>query len=168
MRTATAPARKLYLPSWPFIAAVLLVLQAAALISSERELRLACSSAVLLMVLVFGTSIAVQNAARSRHSIRLFWSLMASALGLWAVNALLGMLYAIGLGRRLPELALSAPIMFLHTIMMLAAMAMHPHEKRLDHRPYPANLNFLLLLLFWVFLYVFFFFFFNYLYCKRA
>jgi len=155
MRTATAPARKLYLPSWPFIAAVLLALQGAALISRERELRLACSSAVLLMALVFGTSIAAQNAARSRHSIRWFWSLMAGALALWAVNALLGMLYSIGLGRRLPELALSAPIMFLHTIVMLAAMAMRPHEKRLAPRPYPANLNFLFLLLFWVFLYVF-------------
>ena len=155
MRTATAPARKLYLPSWPFIATVLLGLQAAALISRERELRLACSSTVLLIILVFGTSLATQNAARSRHSIRLFWSLMAIALGLWAANALLGIVYAIGLGRRLPELTLSAPIMFLHTIVMLAAMAMHPHEKRLDHRPYPANLNSLLLLLFWVFLYVF-------------
>ena len=155
MRTATGPARKLNPPSWPFIAAALLAVQAAALISKERELRLACSSAVLLMVLVFGTSIAAQNAARSRHSIRLFWSLMAGALGLWAINALLGTLYAIGLGRSLPELTLSAPIMFLHTIVMLAAMAAHPHEKRLDHRPYPANLNFLLLLLFWIFLYVF-------------
>ena len=107
------------------------------------------------MVLVFGTSIAAQNAVRSRHSIRLFWSLMAGALGLWAINALLGTLYAIGLGRSLPELILSAPIMFLHTIVMLAAMAAHPHAKRLDHRPYPANLNFLLLLLFWIFLYIF-------------
>jgi PAS domain S-box-containing protein len=155
MRAATAPARKLHPSSWPFIATVLLILQAAALISSERELRLACSSAVQLMVLVFGTSIAAQNAARSRHSIRLFWSLMASALGLWAVNALLGMLYAMGAGRSLPALTFSAPIMFLHTIVLLAAMAAHPHERRLDHRPYPANLNFLLLLLFWVFLYIF-------------
>jgi hypothetical protein len=114
MRAATAPARKLHPSSWPFIATVLLILQAAALISSERELRLACSSAVQLMVLVFGTSIAAQNAARSRHSIRLFWSLMASALGLWAVNALLGMLYAMGAGRSLPALTFSAPIMFLH------------------------------------------------------
>lgn len=155
MRTAMAPGRKSSLLSWPFIATVLLALQAAALISRQRELRLASSSAVLLVVLVVGASIAAQNAARSRHSIRLFWSFTASALGLWAVNALLGMLYAIGLGRSLPELTLSAPIMFLHTIVMLAAMAMHPHEKRLDHRPYRANLNFLLLLLFWVFLYVF-------------
>jgi PAS domain S-box-containing protein len=155
MRTATATAGKLYLPSWPFIATVLLILQAAALISRERELRLASSSAVLLMVLVFGTSIAAQNAARSRHSIRLFWSLMAGALGLWAVNALLGTLYAIGLGRSLPDLTVSGPIMFLHTIVMLAAVAAQPHEKRLDHRPYATNLNFLLLLLFWVFLYVF-------------
>jgi PAS domain S-box-containing protein len=155
MRAATAPARKLHPSSWPFIATVLLILQAAALISSERELSLACSSAVLLMVLVFGTSIAAQNATRSRHSIRLFWSLMASALGLWAINALLGMLYAMGLGRNVPALTFSAPIMFLHTIVLLAAMAAHPHERRLDHRPYPANLNFLLLLLFWVFLYIF-------------
>ena len=155
MRTATGSARKLNSPSWPFIAAALLAVQAAALISKERELRLAWSSAVLLMVLVFGTSIAAQNAARSRHSIRLFWSLMAGALGLWAINALLGTFYAVGLGRSLPELTLSAPIMFLHTIVMLAAMAAHPHEKRLDHRPYPANLNFLLLLLFWIFLYIF-------------
>lgn len=155
MRAATGPAGKLNTSSWPFIAAALLAIQATALISNERELRLACSSAVLLLVLVFGASIAAQNAARSRHSIRLFWSLVAGGLGLWAVNALVGTLYAIGLGRSLPELTLSAPIMFLHTIVMLAAMAAHPHEKRLDHRPYPANLNFLLLLLFWISLYIF-------------
>ncbi|HZE23260.1 MAG TPA: PAS domain-containing protein [Blattabacteriaceae bacterium] len=155
MRAATGLAGKLNPSSWPFIAATLLAVQAAALISKERELRLGCSSAVLLVILVVGTSIAAQNAVRGRHSVRLFWSLIAVALGLWGVNALLGTLYAIGLGRSLPELTLSAPIMFLHTIVMLAAMAAHPQVKRLDRRRYPANQNFVFLLLFWIFLYVF-------------
>ena len=155
MRAATGLAGKLNPSSWPFIAAVLLAVQAAGFISKERELRLACSSGVLLVVLLVGISIAAKNAVPSRHSIRLFWSLIAVALGLWGVNALLGTLYAMGLGRSLPELTLSAPIMFLHTIVMLAAMAAHPQVKRLDRRRYPANLNFVLLLLFWIFLYVF-------------
>jgi PAS domain S-box-containing protein len=157
MREALANGKYLHIPPWPLFATALLIVQTAFVLAAhERGPRLACDSAILFVILAAGTSIAALNALRSRHSIRLFWAFMAAGTGLWAANSLLGILYAAGLGRRLPDPMLSASVLFLHTVLLLAAVASRPHVKQLDQRTYGTVLNFLLLLFFWVFLYVFF------------
>jgi PAS domain S-box-containing protein len=157
MLEALAPSRTLPAPPWPLVAAIFLVMQSGMLlVSGEWEMRLAWSSAILLVVLVVGTSISIQNALQNKHSIRLFWAFMATGLGLWAVNPLLGILYAAGPGRSITDPILSASILFLHTVMMLMSVACRPHVRQLDQRTYATPLNFLLFLFFWMFLYVFF------------
>ena len=157
MREALAPAKHLHIPPWPLFATALLTIQMGLVLASgARESRLAITSAVLFVVLAAGTAISAQNAIRSRHSIRLFWVFIATGMALWAVNPLLGILYSTGSGRRLPDPMLSASILFLHSVLLIAAMAARPHVKQLDQRNHVAMLNFLVLLFFWVFLYVFF------------
>ena len=158
MREALAPAKYLHVPPWILFSTALIVLQMAlTLASHNRESRLAINSAVLLLVLSAGTVVSVQNALRSRYSIRWFWIFMASGMAFWAVNPLLGILYRAGLGRNILDIMLSDSILFLHTVLLLAGIASRPHVKRLDQRNLGAVLDFLLILFFWVFLYAFFF-----------
>jgi PAS domain S-box-containing protein len=157
MREALAPAKYLHISHWTLFSSALIVVQAAAVLAlNNRESRLAVSSAVLLLVLLPGMAMSARNALRSRYSIRLFWVLMTSALALWAVNPLLGIIYTAGPGRKLPHLMLSASVLFLHTVLLLAAVASRPHVKQLDGRGFGVVLDLMLILFFWVFLYVFF------------
>lgn len=157
MREALAPAKHLHIPPWPVFAVALLTIQMGLLLASgDRASRLASDSAVLLVVLAAGAAISAHNAWRSRHAIRLFWLFMATGMALWAANPLLGVFYAAGSGRNLPDPILSASIMFLHTVLLIAAVASRPHVKQLDQRNHGTMLNFFFLLFFWAFLYVFF------------
>ncbi|HEY6972112.1 MAG TPA: PAS domain S-box protein, partial [Candidatus Angelobacter sp.] len=141
---------------WPFLASVLLVLEAVlVLLSRQREHRLAWNSAALLVALSLATWASLKNAFASKNSIRLFWLFLGAGSGLWALNPLLAAVYAEGLGRSAPN-PLAASILFLHTVMMLAALASRPHVKQLEVRVSRTTFNCLLLLFFWIFIYVFF------------
>src|SRR5215510_11519211 len=143
--------------SWPFFAMILLSLQAiGVLVSGQRGLRLIVNSVVIFVVLVIATRISAQNALHSRHSIRLFWAFIAGGSALWSVNAVLGIIYVADTGKNVPDPLVSASVLFLHTILMLAALACLPHLKQLAQRLYGKTLDFLLLLVFWMFVYVFF------------
>ncbi len=157
MREALAPAKYLHISPWTLFSSALIAIQAASVLAfNNREAKLAVSSAVLLLVLLPGITISAQNALRSRYSIRLFWVLMTSGMALWAVSPLLGIIDTAGPGRNLPHLMLSASVLFLHTVLLLAAVASRPHVKRLDGPGFGVMLDFLLILFFWAFLYVFF------------
>jgi len=145
------------LRSWPVLATILLVLQAiGVLVSNHRDVRLAWNSIVLFAVLLIATRVSAQNALNSRQSIRSFWTFIAGGSALWAANQVLGMTYSAGRGSRSLNFTLSTSVLFLHTVLMLAALACLPHVKQLPERHYRKTLNSLLLLVFLIFVYVFF------------
>ena len=140
--------------SWSLLGIVFLM--ALVLVSGRHDVGLDWNSILLLVLLSAVTWISAQNALRTRHSIRLFWSLMAAGSGLWALNSILEIRSATALGKNLPDPMLSASLLFLHTTMMIGAVAVRPHVKQLEQRPSGAVLNLLFLLSFWVFIYAFF------------
>src|SRR5215471_11879840 len=157
MGQAAASIKNRVRSSWPFFAIVLLVLQVMGVsVSGQRDPRLAWNSAVLLLVLLIATLIAAQNALNNRNTIRLFWGFIAGGSALWAVNQVLGLVYVTGIGRTPLDPMLSASVLFLHTVLLLAALACLPHVRQLGHRPYERTLDSLLLLVFLMFVYVFF------------
>ena len=124
-----------WLYSWPMATATLLVVQ--------------------LVLLLLVAVIAGVNAVRSRQAIRLFWAFLAAAFGLWAVNLWFWFYYVVWLRAGITDLSRSDPPLFLHVVLMMAAIAVRPHLKRSKRKPYQATVDFLLLLFFWVFMYAY-------------
>jgi PAS domain S-box-containing protein len=111
---------------------------------------------VSMLLLILATVIAAGNAIQSRHAIRLFWSFLAVACGLWAIIPVFWLLYEAGFAQRFSQFWLSTCLLFLHIILLIAAVASRPHLKLASHKPYRTTLNFFLLLLFLVFVFAFF------------
>jgi PAS domain S-box-containing protein len=109
------------------------------------------------VLLLLACVVAIWNAMQSRQAIRLFWSFLAVAFGLWALVP--GSWFnGVVLHGRIPEFLFDNPPLFLHIVFMIAAVASRPHLQVPSRRPYRTTLNFLILLFVWVFAYMFFLF----------
>ncbi|MGD0647911.1 MAG: PAS domain-containing protein [Acidobacteriaceae bacterium] len=110
-----------------------------------------------LILLLLASGVAIRNAVQSRQATRLFWSLLGAAFGLWALVP--GSWFnSVILHGRIPAFLFDNPPLFLHIVLIIAAVASRPHLKLPSRRPYRATLNFLLLLFVWVFAYAFYLF----------
>jgi PAS domain S-box-containing protein len=110
-----------------------------------------------LVLLLLASGVALRNAVRSRQAARLFWSFLAAAFGVWALVSI-GWLNRGMFHDRIPTFVFANTPLFLHVVLMIAAVASRPHLKLPSRRPYRATLNFLLLLFVWVFAYAFYLF----------
>jgi hypothetical protein len=129
---ATYFRNRLGVSSWFTFTAALLALQAAALnIIGQSNLRVACSSALLLLLLIAATRLYIKNALASKHAIRLFW-LLAIGAALWAIDPLLEILHAMG--RIMPGPIASASLLFLQPVVILAAVVSYAYIKHDEHR----------------------------------
>ena len=143
--------------SWPIIAAVILLAQVVvSLVFKESTIWISCMQFIQFFLLVLATVAAGANAVRSTQTVRLFWSFLAGAYGLWLSSPGLWIYNVLIKGRSETDLWLGSSLLFLHTILLIAAVASSPHLKSPSQKPYRATLNFLLLLLFWVFVYAYF------------
>ena len=147
---------RLRLDAWPAVAFAVLVIQAAVLFALKQHIsRTSFNSFVSMLLLLLATGVAAFNARQSRHSIRLFWSFLAAACGVWLISPVFWVVSVVS-GRNLPNFWLSTALLFLHIILLIAAMAARPHLKQSSDKPYRTTLNFLLLLFFLVFVFAFF------------
>jgi len=140
--------------SWQTLALTLLSVQALSLIFKHRA-SVAYALTIYFLLLLVATGVAIQNAVRNTHAVRLFWTLLAGGCGLWALSAWSWIYYVMILGKNLPDFFPATSGLFLHTVLMIAAVASRPHLKLSRLRPYRTTLNFLLLLSFVVFLYAY-------------
>lgn len=148
---------RLRLDSWPAVAVALLIIQTViSLEVKQPATRIAYNSVTTLLVLLLAMGIATLNAIQSRQSIRLFWSFMAAGCGLWALNPGLWVYHSIGWAPDYPDFWFSTSLLFLHTVLLIAAVVSRPHLQQASRKPYRATVNFLLLLFFLVFVYAFF------------
>ena len=154
------------LSSWPTVAAFLLLTQATLSLALKQGAGLIafCEFAYLFLLLL-ASGIAALNAVHNRQTIRLFWSFLAVAFGLWALVPC-AWLYNVLLLGKIPAFLFDTPPLFLHIVLMIAAVAARPHLKLPAQRPYRTTLNFLMLLFFLVIAYAYFLF--PYEYTSRA
>lgn len=150
-----APKLRFRLYSWPTFAVFLLVTQATLSLTLKQGAILNgyCEICYLLLLLL-ATGVAVFNAVQNKQAIRLFWSFLAVAFGLWALVPFT-FFYNLVLQGKTPAFLLFVPLIFLHIVMMIAAVACRPHLRLPNRRPYRATLNFLMLLLFLVFAFIY-------------
>jgi PAS domain S-box-containing protein len=154
------------LDSWPTVAAFLLVTQATLSLTLKQGAGLiAFCEFAYLFLLILASGIAALNAIQNRQTIRLFWSFLAVAFGLWALVPC-AWLYNVLLLGKIPAFLFDTPPLFLHIVLMIAAVAARPHLKLPAQRPYRTTLNFLMLLFFLVIAYAYFLF--PYEYTSRA
>jgi PAS domain S-box-containing protein len=153
--TTDLPRLRFRLYSWPTVAVALLITQAVLSITLRQGPALVayCEISYLLLLLI-ASGVAVFNAVQSRQTIRLFWLFLAAAYGLWALVPC-SWFYNAVLHGKIPAFLFDNPPLFLHIVLMIAAVVSRPHLRLPGHRPYRATLNFLLLLFVWVFAYAY-------------
>jgi len=143
--------------SWPAVAAILLAQATVSLVLKHGPALVAYCDINYFVLLLLASGVALRNAVRSRQSIRLFWSFFAAAFGIWALVP--GSWFnSVVLHGKIPAFLLVNPPLFLHIVLLIAAMASRPHLKLPGRRPYRTTLNFLILLFVWVFAYAFYLF----------
>ena len=149
------PRLKSWTVSWPTFAIALLVTQVALSLALKPGPDLIAYYEIgYFLLLLMASGVAALNAVQSRQTIRLFWSFLAVAYGLWALVPC-SWLYDIALHGKIPAFLFDSPPLFLHIVWMIAAVAFRPHLRLPSHRPYRATLNFLILLFVWVFAYAY-------------
>jgi PAS domain S-box-containing protein len=155
MRQVVAPdARRFRFFSWPAVAVVLLLIQAALSVTIPKRGALTAYGLITyFLVLVLAAAIAALNAVHNRKAIRLFWSFLAMAFGVWSLNVWSWIYYILIQGGNHPVALIAAIPLELHIVLMIAAVVSRPHLKLSPQRGYRTTLNFLLLLFFWVFVY---------------
>jgi hypothetical protein len=84
--TSVIPRSKLRLYSWPTLAVTLLATQAALSLTLKQGPALVayCEISYLVLLLTAG-GVAARNALQGRQTVRLFWSFLAVAYGVWAL-----------------------------------------------------------------------------------
>ncbi|MGA8489746.1 MAG: PAS domain-containing protein [Terriglobales bacterium] len=153
--TTSFPRLRSRLYWWPTVTVALLVTQAALSLTLKQGPSLVayCEISYLLLLLT-ASGVAAWNAIESRQTIRLFWSFLAVAFGLWALVPC-SWFYNVVLHGKIPAFLFDNPPLFLHIVLLIAAVASRPHLRVPSHRPYRATLNFLVLLFVWVFAYAY-------------
>jgi PAS domain S-box-containing protein len=160
---------KLRFASWPTALIGIVVIKAVLSLAVKPGSFLVSYSGIsYFLLLLLATGFAIRNGMRQTLGSRPFWVLLAIAYGLWSLNQGLKLYYELGRHMDAPDNSIADPVLFLHIVPLIAAVATLPHRNVSDRKPYRAILNTLLLLFFWGFLYGYFVFPYQYLFSSSA
>ncbi len=144
-----------YAKLWTAIIAASVAVHVAGALLLRRSYALTALSDVIQCVLLFsGTICFIPHALRSNGRLRLFWSLLATGIGLWLVYQLFWTYFEVWLRRDVPYVFTGDIVLFLHIVPLMAALALRPHASEDIYRASLRHLDFALLLLWWIYLYV--------------
>ena len=110
----------------------------------------------LFFLMLAATSAAAFNAFVGDRRSRPFWVFLALGLAIWALDQWLWIYYRFWLHTDVPNESIGDPALFLHTVPLMAALAMRPHLEHSNRRLHQTTFGFLLLLFFWIFLYAYY------------
>jgi PAS domain S-box-containing protein len=160
---------KLRFSSWPTALVGIVVVKAVLSLAVKPGSFLVSYSGIsYFLLLLLATGSAIRNGIGKTLGSRRFWVLLAVAYGLWALNQGLKLYYELGRHMDAPDDSIVDPVLFLHLVPLMAAVATLPHRNGFDRKPYRAILNTLLLLSFWGFLYGYYIFPYQYLFSSGA
>jgi signal transduction histidine kinase len=95
------------------------------------------------------------NAASPNWRRNAFWMLLGLGCTLWLGGQLLWTYWEVFLRQPVPNPFVGDVVFFLHTVPLIAALALRPHARRPDANLRFGYLDFSLLLLWWIYLYLF-------------
>ena len=122
----------------------------------SEGLRLAIGDVCPLAILLAASYFSVRNAQDRRGETRLFWSLMATGMGLWAINQCFWVWYEVILHKDVPDPYPGDIVLFLHVVPIMAAVAIRRKEANSGTGGLISALNLLILSGWWVVVYAFF------------
>jgi PAS domain S-box-containing protein len=155
--------------SWPTALIGIVVIKAVLSLAVKPGSFLVSYSGIsYFLLLLLATSFAIRNGIQNTLGRRPFWVFLAIAYGLWALNQCLKLYYELVRHMDAPDSSIADPVLFLHIVPLMAAVATLPHQNVSDRKPYRAILNSLLLLFFWSFLYGYIVFPYQYLFAPNA
>ena len=120
------------------------------------------------LLLLFATYFAIRNGIQNTLGTRLFWLFLAIAYGFWALDQWVFLYYELGLHTEVPDNSIADPLLFLHIVPLMAAVAAFPHRDGTGRKLYRAVFNSIVLLFFWSFLYGYTVFPYQYLFSNSA
>ncbi len=107
------------------------------------------------LLLLLATGFAIRNAIQLTLGSRAFWVLLAIGYSLWALDQSIFMLHEFVLHTDVPDNSIADPVLFLHIVPLIAAVAIFPNLHLSGPKLYRVLSNSLLLLFFWGTLYVY-------------
>ena len=147
--------RAIRLDQWPLLSVALVLAQLViSLLRASGPLLVAYSNITYLLLILLAALLAGCNAVRETYA-RGFWTLMAAGYGLWTISTLVWTYDVVMLRKNVPNLGLTDPTIFLHTVLFTAAVALGPSLNWSWKEGWLSGLNLLLLVVCWVFLYVY-------------
>lgn len=147
---------KSWVYSWPMATAAILAIQVIRWFRLGEARAFTASSMIgYFLLIMLAAGIASLNAVRSRQAIRLFWAFLAASFALWAISTWVWIYYLVWLRASTQNPSMTDPPLFLHIVLVMAAVAVRPHLKPSAQKPYQVTVDFLLLLYFWVFVYAY-------------
>jgi PAS domain S-box-containing protein len=140
--------------SWPTLLVGIVVMKAVlSLAVKPGSFLFSFSGISYFLLLGLATIFAIRNGIQDTLRSRFFWLFLAAGYGLWALDQGLFIYYELGLRIEVPDNSIADPVLFLHIVPLMAAVAMFPHRSAAGAKAYRGILNFLFLLLFWSFLF---------------
>jgi signal transduction histidine kinase len=136
------------------VAACLATLVLAALLLPESFRLTALSDVMQCLLLFSGTVSLIPHAVRSRGRLRLFWTLLATGMGLWFAYQFVWIYFEVWLRTDVPDLCAGDMILFLHIVPLMAALALRPHAPQDEYAARLRRLDFALMMVWWIYLYV--------------
>jgi signal transduction histidine kinase len=107
------------------------------------------------VVLLFTNAGLLLNAGSADWRRNAFWLLLATGCGLWLTGNLLWTYFEVILHQQVPTPFIGDVIVFVHTVPLIAALALRAHLPRPDRNLRVGNVDLVLLLCFWMYLYLF-------------
>ncbi|WP_158787776.1 PAS domain-containing protein [Granulicella sp. L46] len=140
---------------WPTALVGIVVIKAVLSLNvTPGSFLLSYSGISYFLLLFLATSFAIRNGIRKTAGTRAFWMSLAIAYGLWTLDQYLMLYYELVRHIAVPDGSIADPLLFLHIVPLMAAVASLPHQSSTSGRKlYSTILNSLLLLFFWSFLY---------------
>jgi signal transduction histidine kinase len=113
------------------------------------------SDGACAVLLGLTTAALIRNAVRSTGRVRTFWIMFSTGSFMWLTNQLLWFWYEVIRRRPMPDPFLGDPILFLHLVPFMTAVAVLPHVPLGSRKLHFSTLNTTVLLIWWVYLYAF-------------
>jgi PAS domain S-box-containing protein len=143
------------LPIWPTILVGLVILRAVASVIGPDSAVLNYNGIAYFLLLSLATGLAIRNAIQNTLENRPFWIFLAMGYGLWALDQWIFLYYYFFLRTEIPDNSTADTVLFLHIVLLMAAVVTLPSRSETQPKLYPIVLNAFLLVTFWSFLYVY-------------
>ena len=142
--------------SWPTALIAILVVRAVVSFAAKPgSALLSYGSISYFLLLLLATGFAIRNGIQNTLGSRPFWVLLALGYSLWVLDQWIFLYHQFVLHTEVPDNSIADPVLFLHLVPFMAAVATLPTLHSPGPRLYRVLSNFLLLLFFWGFLYVY-------------